>query len=93
MSTIHTSTAPIQTSLDKDSSPPTTLDESPSTNTPTQTTAEGKNSHPIDSIEYIDDTPAVGLVPYSIPQTPIFPTDDTTRPHRNRQPSKKKSHS
>ncbi|KAF2177812.1 hypothetical protein K469DRAFT_732234 [Zopfia rhizophila CBS 207.26] len=80
----------LQPSVNRDPSASIALDDSSNTDTPTHTTNllrtnDGKKSQPSKPIN----TPATNLVPYSIPQAPVLSADDTNRPHRNRQPTKK----
>ncbi|KAF2184533.1 hypothetical protein K469DRAFT_780858 [Zopfia rhizophila CBS 207.26] len=73
----------LQKSVHKDSSSTVTLYK-PST-TPSSTPMHAANllhTKPINSS-------ATNPVPYSVPQAPVISTDDTNRPHRNRQPTKK----
>ncbi|KAH7394718.1 hypothetical protein BKA66DRAFT_455634 [Pyrenochaeta sp. MPI-SDFR-AT-0127] len=89
MSDTHTSPPPkrphtdhiLQKAVHKDSSPTITLYEPSTTlsSTPTHATSLLRTK-PIN-------TSATNLIPYSVPQAPVLSTDDTNRPHRNRQPT------
>ncbi|KAH7394770.1 hypothetical protein BKA66DRAFT_557330 [Pyrenochaeta sp. MPI-SDFR-AT-0127] len=73
----------LQKSVHKDSSPTITLYERSTTPSSTPTHAANLlRTKPINPS-------ATNLVPYSSPQAPVLSTDDTNRPHRNRQPTKK----